>query len=53
MQFIPQDGVYTYFRYDDSECVMVIANNTKDEKNGGRDAVCGAASTGFLRGWRW
>ena len=32
MQFIPQDGVYTYFRYSDSECVMVIANNTKDEK---------------------
>jgi glycosidase len=32
MQFIPQDGVYTYFRYSDSACVMVIANNTKDEK---------------------
>ena len=32
MQFIPQDGVYTYFRYSDSESVMVIANNTKDEK---------------------
>jgi glycosidase len=32
MQFIPQDGVYTYFRYTDGECVMVIANNTKDEK---------------------
>jgi glycosidase len=33
MQFIPQDGVYTYFRYNDAgECVMVIANNTKQEK---------------------
>jgi len=32
MQFIPQDGVYTYFRYTDTACVMVIANNTKDEK---------------------
>ena len=32
MQFIPQDGVYTYFRYDASACVMVIANNTKEEK---------------------
>ncbi len=33
MQFIPQDGVYTYFRYNDSgECVMIIANNTKNEK---------------------
>ena len=32
MQFIPQDGVYTYFRYTDTECVMVITNNTKDAK---------------------
>ncbi|WP_460617738.1 alpha-amylase family glycosyl hydrolase [Hymenobacter ruber] len=33
MQFIPQDGVYTYFRYNDAgECVMIIANNTKNEK---------------------
>jgi hypothetical protein len=33
MQFIPQDGVYTYFRYNDAgECIMVIANNTKDTK---------------------
>ena len=32
MQFIPQNGVYTYFRYSDNECVMVIANNTKEEK---------------------
>ena len=33
MQFIPQDGVYTYFRYTDGgECVMVIANSTKEAK---------------------
>jgi hypothetical protein len=33
MQFIPQDGVYTYFRYNEGgECVMVIANNTKEIK---------------------
>lgn len=33
MQFIPQDGVYAYFRYnDDGACVMVIANDTKDAK---------------------
>ena len=33
MQFIPQDGIYTYFRYNDGgECVMIIANNTKEEK---------------------
>lgn len=26
MQFIPQDGVYVYFRYDDKQTIMVIAN---------------------------
>ncbi len=28
MQFIPQDGVYTYFRYDDNACVMVVMNTS-------------------------
>ena len=32
MQFIPQDGIYAYFRYDEAECVMVIANNTDQAK---------------------
>ena len=32
MQFIPQDGVYTYFRYSDEACVMVIANVGKEVK---------------------
>jgi hypothetical protein len=33
MQFLPQDGVYTYFRYNENgECVMIIANNTKEMK---------------------
>ncbi|NDF97977.1 MAG: alpha-amylase [Chitinophagia bacterium] len=26
MQFIPRDGLYTYFRYDNNQTVMVIAN---------------------------
>ena len=26
MQFIPKDGVYIYFRYDNKQTVMVIAN---------------------------
>jgi len=58
MQFIPQDGVYTYFRYNEAgEAVMVIANNTKTEKtvdgtrfaerlggfSSGREVVSGAA----------
>lgn len=32
MQFIPNDWVYTYFRYDDKQTVMVVMNTSKDEK---------------------
>ncbi len=33
MQFIPEDGVYTYFRYKDGgACVMVMMNPNKDPK---------------------
>ena len=28
MQFVPYDGVYVYFRYTDTQCVMVIMNTT-------------------------
>ncbi|MFZ4545020.1 MAG: glycoside hydrolase family 13 protein [Saprospiraceae bacterium] len=28
MHFIPQDGVYTYFRYDEKNCVMVVMNTS-------------------------
>ncbi|TGE20740.1 alpha-amylase [Hymenobacter aquaticus] len=41
MQFIPQDGIYTYFRYNDQgETVMVMLNSNQDEKtvDGGRFA---------------
>ena len=27
MNFIPENGVFTYFRYNDNEKVMVILNN--------------------------
>jgi glycosidase len=31
--FVPKDGVYTYFRYNTTDCVMVcINNNEKDSK---------------------
>lgn len=33
MQFIPDDEVYVYFRYSDSQCVMVILNTAAAEKN--------------------
>jgi neopullulanase len=32
MQFVPQDGVYVYFRYDNDQTVMVIANTAKEGK---------------------
>ena len=33
MQFIPENGVYVYFRYSDTEKVMVIFNSTKTTKD--------------------
>lgn len=32
MHFIPENGIYVYFRYTDSESVMVILNNNNEEK---------------------
>ena len=29
-QFIPQDGIYVYFRYDDEDAVMVMINKNKE-----------------------
>lgn len=31
LHFIPHDGIYTYFRYNDNDAVMVILNNNDDE----------------------
>ncbi len=33
MQFIPEDGVYVYFRYDDKQTIMVVMNTAKEKKN--------------------
>lgn len=33
MQFVPQDGVYVYFRYTSNEVVMVATNTSKKTKN--------------------
>jgi len=33
MQFVPEDGVYVYFRYDDKQTVMVIMNTAKENKS--------------------
>lgn len=32
-QFLPQDGIYVYFRYTDNQTVMVIMSQSKDDKN--------------------
>ena len=32
LHFIPRDGIYTYFRYNDKEAVMVIMNNNEETK---------------------
>lgn len=33
MQFVPEDGIYVYFRYDDQKTVMVIMNTNEGEKS--------------------
>lgn len=35
MQFVPEDGVYVYFRYDDHQTLMVVMNTAKEKKNVG------------------
>jgi glycosidase len=32
MHFVPQDGIYVYFRYDGKNKVMVVLNKNKEEK---------------------
>jgi len=32
MQFVPEDGIFVYFRYDDRQTVMVVMNQNDDEK---------------------
>lgn len=32
MQFVPEEGVYTYFRYHPDQSVMVVMNQNKDSK---------------------
>lgn len=31
-QYLPQDNVYVYFRYDEKQNIMVVINNSKEEK---------------------
>jgi len=33
MQYVPDDGVYVYFRYSDDQTIMVVMNTANDKKN--------------------
>ncbi len=33
MQFVPENGVYVYFRYDDNKTVMIVMNSNEEEIN--------------------
>ncbi|KAF0237576.1 MAG: alpha amylase catalytic [Prolixibacteraceae bacterium] len=32
MHFVPEDGIYTYFRFNDNETVMIVINKNKQAK---------------------
>ena len=32
MQYVPEGGIYVYFRYDNKQTVMVVMNTSKEEK---------------------
>ena len=32
MQYVPEDGVYVYFRFDDKQTIMVVMNTSKSDK---------------------
>src|SRR5699024_4874321 len=33
MQYVPENGIYVYFRYDDKETVMIIVNSNETEED--------------------
>ena len=59
MQFVPEDGVYVYFRYDNNQTVMCIMNTNDREMtidgnrfgerlgafNKGKDVITGIVSS--------
>jgi len=49
MQFIPQDGFYIYFRYDDKRTVMCVVNSSGKERKPDL-ALYSERLTGFTKG---
>jgi glycosidase len=33
MQYVPEDGIYVYFRYNNDQTIMVVMNTAKEKKN--------------------
>ncbi len=48
--FIPRDGVYVYFRYNDKESVMVVLNNNEKESKTIRRETYSESMAGFTHG---
>ena len=48
MQYVPEDGVYVYFRYDNKQTVMVAMNTAKEEKKVNIEKY-GERATGFSK----
>ena len=48
--YIPSDGVYVYFRYNDDESVMVVINNNPDETRTIRGEKFAESLQGFTGG---
>ncbi len=49
--YIPNDGVYVYFRYNDSESVMVVINNNDKESKTVQKSKYEESLSGFTKGF--
>lgn len=49
--YIPNDGVYVYFRYNDSESVMVVINNNDEEIKAVQKSKYAESLSGFTKGF--
>ncbi|MDQ6610443.1 MAG: glycoside hydrolase family 13 protein [Bacteroidota bacterium] len=48
MQYVPENWVYTYFRYDDKQTVLVVMNTSTDERTIRPDRIS-ERTTGFTK----
>jgi neopullulanase len=50
MQYLPKDGLYTYFRYDKSETIMCVMNTSDEEKEVNALSNYTEMTKGFTKG---